>query len=151
MDAGWLISWNVVGGCHSHEMEDGDSHLPFGGSVLGDGSSSLQISGAASWEVGRFNVSAVCLPHCQKSPPPTYPSNHLPPILLFLIFSLLAVNCSPLSGIASVPLKTAGCKPLSKECSECWLHFHLFWNFLLFWKYWESFSLIRLWTFSISK
>lgn len=38
----------VVGGCHSDEMEDGDSHLSFGGSVPGGGSSSLQIPGAAS-------------------------------------------------------------------------------------------------------
>ena len=59
---GWLISWSVVGGCHSDEMEDGVRPLSFGGSLPGDGSGRLQIPGAASREVGRLNI---CLAHDQ--------------------------------------------------------------------------------------
>lgn len=42
------MSLSVVGGCYSDEKEDGDSHLSFGGSVPGDGSSSLPVPGEAS-------------------------------------------------------------------------------------------------------
>lgn len=38
---GLIMSWNVVGGCHSDEEEDGDSHLSFGGPVPGDGGGCL--------------------------------------------------------------------------------------------------------------
>ena len=42
-------------------MEDGVSHLFPGGSVPGDGGSSLQIPGAASREVGTLCFMSVCL------------------------------------------------------------------------------------------
>ncbi len=75
---GLIDQLSLVGCCHSDEMEDGDSHLFFGGSVPGDGSSSLQIPGAALREVGRLSR-----------------------YQYIFLFSLPAVNCSLLESISS--------------------------------------------------
>lgn len=67
---------SVAGGCHGDEMEDGDCHLSFGGSVPGDGSSSFQIAGAASREVGRLKSclhSTIRNPSCIYTPYPCHP------------------------------------------------------------------------------
>lgn len=50
----WLNTWSVAGGCHRDEEKNCDSHLSSGGAVPGDWSSSVQISGAATWKVQRF-------------------------------------------------------------------------------------------------
>lgn len=48
----WFLNGFVTKGfCNSDEKEEGVCHLFIGGAVPGDGGSSLQVPGAASWEV----------------------------------------------------------------------------------------------------